>query len=298
MASDLLELPDGRQAQVWHGGVATGPLVMFLHGTPDSRLTALTGDAAAVRAGVHLVAVNRPGYGRSDPAESGLASVADDTVAVADSLAVHRFAVLGASGGGPYALACAARHPDRVSAVGAVACPGVVPELDPPRLHEDPEDERDARVRELLEAGDVEAAVVELSAAIRGYRDEVLDDDDARVVDRWSAEMHPDDVEVVRSLPVAELAAGVRESLASPVGYIRDVVAFLGDWEVRPEGVRSPTWLWYGTEDRNAAPRHGTWLAQRVPGSTLVVREQTAHMGALLLHWDEMLATLRDATDD
>ena len=298
MASDLLELPDGRQAQVWHGGVATGPLVMFLHGTPDSRLTALTGDAAAVRAGVHLVAVNRPGYGRSDPAESGLASVADDTVAVADSLAVHRFAVLGASGGGPYALACAARHPDRVSAVGAVACPGVVPELDPPRLHEDPEDERDARVRELLEVGDVAAAVVELSAAIRGYRDEVLDDDDARVVDRWSAEMHPDDVEVVRSLPVAELAAGVRESLASPVGYIRDVVAFLGDWEVRPEGVRSPTWLWYGTDDRNAAPRHGTWLAQRVPGSTLVVREQTAHMGALLLHWDEMLATLRDATVD
>ena len=97
MASDLLELPDGRQAEVWHGGVATGPLVMFLHGTPDSRLTARTGDAAAVRAGVHLVAINRPGYGRSDPAESGLASVADDTVAVADSLAVHRFAVLGGS---------------------------------------------------------------------------------------------------------------------------------------------------------------------------------------------------------
>ena len=76
-------------------------------------------------------------------------------MAVADSLAVHRFAVLGASGGGPYALACAARHPDRVAAVGTVACPGVVPELDPPRLHEDPEDERDALVRELLEAGDV-----------------------------------------------------------------------------------------------------------------------------------------------
>ena len=159
-----------------------------------------------------------------------------------------------------------ARHPDRVAAVGAVACPGVVPELDPPRLHEDPEDERDARVRELLEAGDVEEAVVELSAAIRGYRDHVLDEDDATVVDRWADGMDPDDVEVVRSLPAAELAAGVRESLASPVGYIRDVLAFLGDWEVRPEGVRSPTWLWYGAEDRNAAPRHGEWLAQRIPG--------------------------------
>jgi pimeloyl-ACP methyl ester carboxylesterase len=294
MTSDLLELPDGRQAQVWHGGVPTGPLVMFLHGTPDSRLTARTGDAAAVRAGVHLVALNRPGYGRSDPAESGLASVADDTVAVADSLAVHRFAVLGVSGGGPYALACGARHPDRVAAVGAVACPGVVRELDPPRLHEDPEDERDARVRELLEAGDIDAAVVELSAAIRGHRDQVLDDDDATVLDRWSAGMHPRDVELVRSLPVAELAAGVRESLASPVGYIRDALVLLGDWEVRPADVRSPTWLWYGAQDRTASPRHGEWLAERVPGSTLVVREQTAHLGALLLHWDELLATLRD----
>ena len=295
MASDLLELPDGRQAQVWHGGVATGPLVMFLHGTPDSRLTAGTGDAAAVRAGVHLVAVNRPGYGRSDPAESGLASVADDTVAVADSLAVHRFAVLGVSGGGPYALACGARHPDRVAAVGAVACPGVVRELEPPRLHEDPEDERDARVRELLEAGDEDAAVVELSAAICGHRDHVLDEDDATVVDRWSAGMHPSDLAVVRSLPVPELAAGVRESLASPVGYIRDGLVLLGDWEVRPEEVRSPTWLWYGAEDRTAAPRHGEWLAERVPGATLIVRERTAHLGAQLLHWDEMLGTLRDA---
>jgi len=159
------------------------------------------------------VAVNRPGYGQSDPAESGLASVADDTVAVADSLAVHRFAVLGASGGGPYALACAARHPDRVAAVGTVACPGVVPELDPPRLHEDPEDERDARVRELLEAGDVEAAVVELSAAIRGYRDHVLDEDDATVVDRWAEGMHPDDVEVAREAKVRPAFAACRNHI-------------------------------------------------------------------------------------
>jgi pimeloyl-ACP methyl ester carboxylesterase len=171
----------------------------------------------------------------------------------------------------------------------------VVPELEPSRLHEDPEDERDARVRGLLAAGDVEAAVIELSAAIRGYRDQVLDDDDATVVERWSAGMHPSDLELVRSLPAVELAAGVRESVASPVGYVRDALVLLGAWEVRPEAVRSPSWLWYGAEDRTAAARHGEWLAQRVPGATLVVREQTAHLGVLLLHWEEMLATLRDA---
>ncbi len=38
--------------------------------------------------------------------------------------------------GGPYALACAARHPDRVTAVGVVAAPGPTTELDPP-VHRD-----------------------------------------------------------------------------------------------------------------------------------------------------------------
>jgi pimeloyl-ACP methyl ester carboxylesterase len=293
MASDLLELPDGRQAQVWHGGTATGPLVMYLHGTPDSRLTARTGDAAAVRAGVHLVAVNRPGYGRSDPAESGLMSVADDTVAVADSLAVYHFAVLGASGGGPYALACAARHPDRVAAVGVVAGPGVLPELDPPTLTDEEPTDSQRRLAVHLAAGEDEAAVELLSSDLRGLADRVLGDDDLEVVARWCEGMPAGDTELLTSLPPAAVAAGVRESLASPVGYVRDGLATFGAWEVRPEDVPSPTWLWYGAADPVVPPRHGQWLAQRVPGSTLVVREDTAHLESLLLHWEDMLGTLR-----
>ena len=96
-----------------------------------------TGDEAARRAGVRLVAANRPGYGRSDPHESGHLSVADDTSFVASLLGVERFAVLGMSVGGPYALACAARHPDRLTAAGVVAGPAPAPELDPPFPRDD-----------------------------------------------------------------------------------------------------------------------------------------------------------------
>ena len=99
----------------------TGPAVLFFHGCPDTRLAARPGDDAARRLGVRLVAVSRPGYGQSDAAASGHLSVADDTAAVADLLGIDRFAVLGMSVGGPYALACAARHPDRVTAAGVVA---------------------------------------------------------------------------------------------------------------------------------------------------------------------------------
>ena len=80
---------------------------------------------------VPLIAVNRPGYGTSDAYASTQLSVADDVVAVADQLGIDSFAVLGMSIGGAYALACAARHPDRVTAAGVAASPGERPRAGP-----------------------------------------------------------------------------------------------------------------------------------------------------------------------
>src|SRR3954447_8704087 len=134
---DVVLLPDGRRLQHWVGGAAEGPVVVLLHGCPDTRHVAVGGDAAARRAGVRLVALNRPGYGRSDPAPTTHGSVAEDVAAAVRAMGHQRFAVLGMSVGGQYALACAARHPDRVTAVAAVATPGVVPAMDPPWHRDD-----------------------------------------------------------------------------------------------------------------------------------------------------------------
>ncbi|MGA9344545.1 MAG: alpha/beta hydrolase, partial [Nocardioidaceae bacterium] len=85
---DVLTLPDGRQAQWWDGGDPRGSAVFFFHGCPDTRHAARSGAAAARELGIRLVAVNRPGYGRSTSTESDHVSVADDTVAVADLLGI------------------------------------------------------------------------------------------------------------------------------------------------------------------------------------------------------------------
>ena len=114
-------LPDGREAQFWFGGAADGPVVLFFHGCPDTRWAARTGEAAARDVGVRLLCVNRPGYGRSDPADSTHLSVAADAIHVASALGVDELAVLGMSVGGGYAVACAASYPDRVTALGVVA---------------------------------------------------------------------------------------------------------------------------------------------------------------------------------
>ncbi|MFC9693879.1 alpha/beta fold hydrolase [Kribbella sp. NPDC056951] len=123
MAVDGVRVPDGRWVELWDGGALGGTPVIFLAGCPDTRHAAYPGAEAARRLDVRLVGINRPGYGRSTSHASTHLSVADDVVAVADALGIERFAVVGMSIGGPYAVACAVRHPDRVTALGVLASP-------------------------------------------------------------------------------------------------------------------------------------------------------------------------------
>src|SRR3954447_5482653 len=290
---ELSRLPDGRMAQLWQGGAADGPPVFFWHGCPDPRLAARSGERAAERVGVRLVAVNRPGYGRSDPHESGHLSVADDTVAVADLLGIDRFALLGMSVGGPYALACAVRHPRRVTAIGLVASPGNVPRMTPPWHRDDLAPDRQAFVQRLATSS-VPDAVALLRPEFEQYVAQVAPDDpdDAALAGRWTTGLPPPDEPLMRALPRAHLAAAAREALAHPDGYLRDAALTFRRWEFRPELVTCPTTLWYGELDPNAPPRNGRWIAEHVPGARLVVRAGTAHAGALMLHWDDILSTL------
>jgi pimeloyl-ACP methyl ester carboxylesterase len=294
--TDLVRLPDGRRAQLWQGGAPAGPTVVFLHGCPDTRHAARTGDGAARRAGVRLVAVNRPGYGRSDPDDSGHASVADDVVAVADLLGIDRFAVLGMSVGGPYALACAARHRERVTAAGVVAAPAVVPELDPPCHRDDLSATQQAFFAQLA-ASTVAEAVELVRPEYEAFvtRMSPQDTDDRALLARWLGGLPREDAQLLEALPPAGVAAAAREALANLDGYLRDAAVTFRAWEVRPELVRCPTWLWYGELDANASVRNGRWLAEHIATATLVVRSRTTHLATLIKHWDEILTTLRDA---
>jgi pimeloyl-ACP methyl ester carboxylesterase len=102
----------------------TDPVVFMFHGLPGSRLTGRGWDSICRDAHIRLIALDRPGYGLSSPAPPGWKVVdwAADVLAVADALAVQRFSVLGGSGGGPYALACAAAIPGERLKCATVVC--------------------------------------------------------------------------------------------------------------------------------------------------------------------------------
>lgn len=107
-------LPDDRKLDVLVGGDPDGLGLLFNHGTPGdaTRYDGWFADAGA--RGLRAVAYSRPGYASSTrQAGRTVASATEDVTALLDYLGVGSFMTVGGSGGGPHAIACAARLADR-----------------------------------------------------------------------------------------------------------------------------------------------------------------------------------------
>ncbi len=128
--SATIRLRDGRQLGYAEYGDLRGAPVMHFHGHPGSRLEAALLEGAAQEVGVRVIGVDRPGMGLSTPLpKRRLLDWPDDVLDLADALGLERFAVEGISGGGPYAIACAAAIPERLTSCGILAGVGPVAEL-------------------------------------------------------------------------------------------------------------------------------------------------------------------------
>src|SRR6266487_105745 len=115
-------LPDGRSLAYTDCGAPAGPLVVYFHGAPTSRLDLAGLEESFSTLGVRVVSPDRPGYGGSSPQNGrGVSDWAQDVAALADHLGAERFAVMGWSSGGPYVAACAALLPERIVTAGVVA---------------------------------------------------------------------------------------------------------------------------------------------------------------------------------
>ncbi len=123
--NQAIRLHDGRTLGYAEYGSQDGKTFFYFHGHPGARLEARFLADQAAQAGVRLIGIDRPGMGFSSyqPGRR-LLDWPDDVSELADRLGIDRFAVVGFSGGGPYALACAHKLPHRLIACGVIAGPG------------------------------------------------------------------------------------------------------------------------------------------------------------------------------
>lgn len=120
-------LPHGRRLCYATWGDPHGTPCFLFHGWPGSRLMGSVLDDLCRQRGVRLIAPDRPGFGRSDlqPGRT-LCDWPVDVASLADALGIGRFGVVGISNGGPYALACGALLPERLTGLAVVSGMGPI----------------------------------------------------------------------------------------------------------------------------------------------------------------------------
>jgi pimeloyl-ACP methyl ester carboxylesterase len=120
--NQTIKLTDGRALGYAEYGAPDGKAVFHFHGSSSSRLEHPPDEDILLTQDIRLITADRPGHGLSDfHRNRRLLDWPDDVIALADHLGIDRFAVTGWSFGGPYALACAYKIPERITAVGLIS---------------------------------------------------------------------------------------------------------------------------------------------------------------------------------
>ena len=289
--------PDGREVAFAVWGDPAGFPVLALHGMPGCRLSRWPDEELYGSLGVCCVTHDRAGYGRSSRRRGRrVVDEVDDVGLIADELGFERFGVTGGSGGGPHALACAARFSDRV--IRAICAVGVAP-YGPPGLDD-----------EAWFAGMAPENVKEFRSALQG--EEVLVPDLQRLQAKFEALVAVDPSSVFDDYGLsdsdkAQLARPervqiIRESTAEwavngVYGWADDGLAFTRPWGFNVSEITVPVLIKYGITDVLVPRAHGEWLAAHVPGCIVKIDDDAGHLGRdPVEEISEEMRWLRDGT--
>ncbi len=245
-----IRLPDGRDLAWTEWGPPDGRPVLLVPGAGMSGVLGFGTDVLG-GLGLRLLALDRPGLGRSspDPGKS-YASWVGDVRCLVDRLGLRSVLGVGFSQGAPFAVALGAAG--MLDAVALVA------------------GQDDLRAQRHLLVPEVAGMLDAVEADPAGFEREIT-----RVADAdwlWG-------VILATAAPVdrqqyegSGLGAAVRAALddgfaQGAAGYARDLVTALGPWPVPAEEIAVPVHLWYGGQDTSTvhSPDLGAALAGRIP---------------------------------
>lgn len=280
-------LPDGQVVSYGDTGAREGNVVLYLHGTPGSRMQVGSplSDAASA-AGIRLVAPDRPGYGHASFVPYRVRDYPAMLARFADALGIGRFGVVGTSGGGRYAYACAVALPKRVTRVALVGStapvnlPGV-PETwsrDDRRLY------TTARTAPWL----LRVLLARTTSRLRRHPEQMLGMfPDLSAADE-QAVARPDVQAMVTGMTAEAFRQGGR-------GFVHDLRLEALPWGGRFDAPGVPVDVWHGLDDTIVRHEQARILAAAIPGARLHIVAGEGHFSLVMLHSAHYLKPFRQA---
>ena len=280
-------LPGGRKLGFDEYGAPTGLPLLYFHGTPSARIEfTLFGDEALLAAhNVRLIAPDRPGSGLSDfQPNRRISDWPSDVATLADHLELDRFAVLGYSGGGLYAAACAQALPQRITRAGIVSgtAPFAVPSV---------ADGIHPNSRNFMDLSHRKPWLSRLILRLMGLMTYLAPQ---KMIANAAAALPAADRAIV-ALPEfqAGFLAMIREALRrGPRGAQHDTRLMVTAWDFDPRQITVPVFLWHGETDQNAPVAMGRYMADAISHSQAVFYPGEGHLSVFKKHSDEIIGAL------
>ena len=287
---ERVRLADGRWLAFERAGSAdpAAGVCFYFHGFPGSRLEVRLAGAVAREAGLQLIGVDRPGFGCSDPRRGRtLLDWPADLTQLADGIGVGRFAVLGVSGGGPYAVACAYRLAGRVTVAGIVNGLGPAGAPGGWRVM--------SGINRLGFAVALGAPFL-LPAIAAGLRSVAARRPEWLVARLRSAASGADRVALDNQEFSRNLGDSFREAVwGGSEGLVSDARVYASSWAAWMGEITTPVLLWHGEEDRVVPPEMGRLLAGSIPGCRAVFLLGEGHFSVLLNQLRPILSAIGEA---
>jgi pimeloyl-ACP methyl ester carboxylesterase len=266
-----IQLSDGRTLAYLESGDPAGRPLFYFHGGPGSRLEGLLFDELNQQLGIRMIATERPGYGLSDIQEDRTyLDWPDDVSELADHLGIDRFAVLGWSSGGPYAVAVAHGIPQRLTVAAIVAGEGPYASDDYPQSVLTTATFSGSGFNRIL-IWSANNGPWLMRTLFRAYRILLFRDPDGVIGGTDSSdmgfEMSAKDKQFFTRDFRREYSAELVEAFRQGVeGLTRDFTVERLDWPFELEEIHTPTVLVFlGDEDTAVHPRIGEYVCMRIP---------------------------------
>jgi len=283
----FVRLRDGRRLAYAEYGDPQGKPILFFHGTPGSRLFHHPDNSVAASAGARIIAIDRPGFGRSDfkPGRT-LLDWPNDVVQLADTLHLQRFAVMGYSGGGPYAAACASSIPDRLTAAGLVS--SIAP-LDNPEMTRDMHGL--THVFFSLERHLPPLARFSCWLMCTTWRSSPDLYFKAQLNGLYDAKEAQTVLPMMKGMLTADLLEAIRDGTN---GITWDLEILAQPWGFPLHVIPTDVFLWHGENDTQAPLAMGKRLAGAIPRCRATFFPGEGHW-AIYSHWQEIVTALARA---
>ncbi|KAF2251187.1 alpha/beta-hydrolase [Trematosphaeria pertusa] len=292
-----LTLPDTRTLgfATYGSTIPSDPVIFMFHGLPGCRIVGRGWDRICKKIGARLITIDRPGCGLSTLADRGLTDWPEDVVSLADHLGIRRFSVLGASGGGPFALACARFIPKErlrgttvVCGIGPMeALPDTVPYLSWRLMGITPWCLKLVARYLLLPSIIFPYRTRDPSRLKRVLEDQCKTPEEKALISNDSdSDFHLDD-------SVAALLEAFRQGTA---GCMQDGAVLATDWGFDLKEVDSEkVWLVHGDQDTHAPVKMAQWIDERLGGGRLRVLEGKTHFTIWKDHSEEIFRESAEA---